>query len=241
MTFQKSLTVFEKTFSPFFLLGIFILSFFEPLVQSYAKSDHEIIFYGVIPLLNAFLTLLSVKIGFYFILKYIPHSGFLSLEKRTIYLTSFLAGLSSPFIGTAYGIYPLGIFILFLILCRIRSFLLQAKRLLQRNDVNSRQDVIDFLSFFLHLIIAFSVINLLLQNIDHRMDGGHEFNFGLGIYEIFNTIYFTIATVTTVGYGDIVPQTYLSKMIIAFECLISYVTFGLMIGIITKGVNFHRR
>ncbi len=241
MTFQKSLTVFEKTFSPFFLLGIFILSFFEPIIQSYAKSDHFIIFYGIIPLLNAFLTVLSVKIGFYFISKYIPHSGFLSLEKRTVYFTSFWAGLTCLFIGSTYGIYPLGAFIVFLMLRRIRSFLLQTKRLLQRNEVNSRQDVIDFLSFFLHLIITFSVINLLLQNIDHRIDGGYEFNFGLGIYEIFNTIYFTIATVTTVGYGDIVPQTYLSKMVIAFECLISYVTFGLMIGIITKGVNFHRR
>ena len=40
---------------------------------------------------------------------------------------------------------------------------------------------------------------------------------------------------TTLGYGDVVLMTWDAKLILIFQCLIRYVTFALMVGIITRG------
>ena len=63
------------------------------------------------------------------------------------------------------------------------------------------------------------------------------FNFGQGIDAIVNAVYFSVITITTVGYGDIIPHTPLARIIVAAECLTGYILLGLMIGIITRGIN----
>ena len=57
---------------------------------------------------------------------------------------------------------------------------------------------------------------------------------------LFNGVYFSIITMTTVGYGDIYPQTTLARVIVGIECLTSYILLGIMIGIISRGVDFNK-
>lgn len=44
----------------------------------------------------------------------------------------------------------------------------------------------------------------------------------------------------TAGYGDIVPHTPMAKLVVVMECLTSYVMLGLMIGIVSRGVDFRK-
>ena len=64
------------------------------------------------------------------------------------------------------------------------------------------------------------------------------FGFGHGEGELFlNALYYTVVSMTTLGFGDIVPVTWDGKLLLIFQCLVSYVMFALMIGIVTRGVT----
>lgn len=54
-----------------------------------------------------------------------------------------------------------------------------------------------------------------------------------GFTSIPKSIYWTIVTITTVGYGDIAPQTPLGQMIAAFAMLIGYSIIAVPTGIFT--------
>jgi voltage-gated potassium channel len=53
---------------------------------------------------------------------------------------------------------------------------------------------------------------------------------------VFRTIYYTVITVTTVGYGDITPVTAGGLMVASVEALLGLVWFGMLTSIIVKKV-----
>jgi voltage-gated potassium channel len=54
-----------------------------------------------------------------------------------------------------------------------------------------------------------------------------------GFTSIPQSIYWTIVTITTVGYGDITPQTSLGKMIASIIMLCGYAIIAVPTGIVT--------
>ena len=51
-----------------------------------------------------------------------------------------------------------------------------------------------------------------------------------------NSIYFSVATFATVGYGDVIPITLLQKTVVISEILLGYLMGGLLVGILAKRV-----
>jgi len=54
-----------------------------------------------------------------------------------------------------------------------------------------------------------------------------------GFNSIPESIYWAIVTITTVGYGDITPQTFLGKLISSFSMIIGYSIIAIPTGIVT--------
>ena len=58
-----------------------------------------------------------------------------------------------------------------------------------------------------------------------------------GFTSIPKSIYWAIVTITTVGYGDIVPQTHLGKALASLTMLLGYSILAVPTGIITAELN----
>ena len=72
------------------------------------------------------------------------------------------------------------------------------------------------------------IIVVLLGTVMYVVEGGEN-----GFTSIPQSIYWAIITVTTVGYGDIVPHTVLGKFISSFAMIIGYAILAVPTGIIT--------
>lgn len=81
------------------------------------------------------------------------------------------------------------------------------------------------ISIFLSAVIVFVII---LGTIMYVVEGGSN-----GFTSIPQSIYWAIITITTVGYGDIVPQTVLGKMISSVTMILGYAIIAVPTGIIT--------
>lgn len=79
-------------------------------------------------------------------------------------------------------------------------------------------------------IFFFSVICIvaILGTVMYVVEGPEN-----GYTSIFQSIYWAIITITTVGYGDIVPQTVLGKFISSFAMIIGYAIIAVPTGIVT--------
>ncbi len=79
---------------------------------------------------------------------------------------------------------------------------------------------------------AVLTIVILLGTIMYVVENGEN-----GFISIPQSIYWAIITVTTVGYGDIVPHTILGKFISSFAMIIGYAIIAVPTGIITVEIS----
>lgn len=78
--------------------------------------------------------------------------------------------------------------------------------------------------FFMSVIAIVVVLGTLM----YVVEGAEN-----GFTSIFQSIYWAIITITTVGYGDIVPQTVAGKIISSLSMIIGYAIIAVPTGIVT--------
>ncbi|WP_010662588.1 ion transporter [Marinilabilia salmonicolor] len=79
---------------------------------------------------------------------------------------------------------------------------------------------------------AILILVLFLGTLMYVIEGADE-----GFDSIPKSIYWAIITITTVGYGDLVPQTDLGKFIASFVMLIGYAIIAVPTGIVTAEIS----
>ena len=95
---------------------------------------------------------------------------------------------------------------------------------LQKALVASRFKIYIFLGFIGALV-------LIMGTLMYIVEGGVQSE---GFHSIPQSMYCTIVTMTTVGYGDIVPVTTIGKVIASFMMLIGYAIIAVPTGIISS-------
>ncbi|GIU53191.1 MULTISPECIES: ion transporter [Shewanella] len=137
-------------------------------------------------------------------------------------LPSFLA-LIFPGANVSLAFRILRLFRIFRVLKLLRY--LSEGNLLLKAMVQSRRKV--FIFFF-----SVSLIIMALSVVMYVVEGPAN-----GFTSIPKSMYWTIVTITTVGYGDITPQTNLGQAIASFTMLIGYSIIAIPTGILTAEIS----
>ncbi|MBD0785137.1 ion transporter [Vibrio sp. Y2-5] len=109
---------------------------------------------------------------------------------------------------------------------------LQDSNILLRSLLGARRKIIIFFSTVAILVTILGSFIYIIEGPEH------------GFTSIPQSIYWAIVTITTVGYGDVVPQTTLGKGLAALTMLLGYSILAVPTGIITaelhQEMNAHR-
>ncbi len=106
---------------------------------------------------------------------------------------------------------------------KLARFLGQAS-LLSRALYNSRHKVIVFLGTVLILVTILGAAMYLIEGEEH------------GFTSMPTSVYWAIVTMTTVGYGDITPQTMVGKTLAALVMILGYSIIAVPTGIVTAEI-----
>lgn len=233
--------IVRRDFNVCFFVGLGVMMMAGRFwLDDFFAGEKSLSLYLVFPIINGILTMLTV----YGIRCFLVHKHYIKHTQDNLsklLITAFIAGMCGVYINVPLGSFLLGVFIVYFTILKVHLFAKKMANLLPKNSEATMLDVADFFNFFINLIVAFSAINLVLNIAELKLFGIQSFNFGEDFAGICDTLYFTVATVTTVGYGDIVPQTHTARIIVSLECLTSYIMFALMIGIISRGIEFGKK
>ena len=133
------------------------------------------------------------------------------------YLSLFISGISYLLI-----IRLLRVLRIFRVLKLVRY--LSEANVLARSLVMSRRKILVFFSVVLVLATLFGSLMFVVEGPEN------------GFTSIPKSIYWTIVTITTVGYGDITPQTVLGQVIAALVMLTGYSIIAVPTGIVTAEI-----
>lgn len=89
----------------------------------------------------------------------------------------------------------------------------------------SRQKIIVFIATVLTLVVILGALMYLIEGPEH------------GFTSIPTSIYWAVVTLTTVGYGDISPQTNLGRLLSVFVMVLGYGIIAVPTGIVTAELS----
>ncbi len=119
------------------------------------------------------------------------------------------------------------------VVAHVAVFLRTVTAILTPNRYPTWSEVRELLTTYLSLLTAFTLFNISLEALSPHVTA---FRFAENSNIIVEGFYFTIVVMTTLGFGDIVPLTPAAKVAVSLQCLMSYVMFALLVGVITRGV-----
>lgn len=236
-------SILVRNFSLCFFLSLIILAVYQKHAQYFIEAPHYKYFqHLILPCINGILTaLITIPLNHIFSKKKYTRRYY-TQDRRTLLFVAFAAGFLSIYI-TISDIYTylISAFIIFLAYLNVLDFSAKITALLEPDKQATPEDLGEFANFFITLVITFAVVNLSINSIHYKFNLEPAFNFEKGGASIIDAIYFSIITMTTVGYGEIVPHNVIARAVVSLECLTSYIMLGIMIGIITRGVTFTKK
>lgn len=136
-----------------------------------------------------------------------------------------------------FGIFILTIFVLTILVWHLKMFAKNVINMLKPMRITTWEEVIELLRIYLNMLAGFTLVNATLEISHILTHSPAPFGFGVSERQLFiDALYYTVVSMTTLGFGDIVPQTWDGKLLLIFQCLVSYAMFALIVGIITRGV-----
>ncbi|WP_161598283.1 potassium channel family protein [Pseudodesulfovibrio senegalensis] len=136
-----------------------------------------------------------------------------------------------------WGLLISTVFLVLLTIGHLKRFARSVVTMLKPGRYCMWPEILGLVEIYITIIACFTLINATLE-IAHR--GGlltnPQFPFSVETGVFADAVYFTVVTMTTLGFGDITPISPGAKLLTTLECLVGYVMFALTVGIITRGV-----
>ena len=155
----------------------------------------------------------------------------------TASLVGFIAGFVDILsFGKSWGWLVLTVISIIIVLLQLRRFFKKVIHFLKPGLYPKWKDVGELVHIYLTMLAAFTLINVSMSIVHYFFpDRTAAFISSGDLNNLIDSFYFSVVMMTTVGFGDIHPNTPVARLIVAFQCMISYVMFGLMIGNYYKG------
>jgi voltage-gated potassium channel len=154
-----------------------------------------------------------------------------------------LCGILTPlYVLVPWTMFPLLAVALVLVVIYIRAFLRRATEILRPGNYGHWSDVAQLLFVYLNLLVVFTLVTLVLQAGTRLLTDLPEkeivkiLPYGDQVGSILDAVYFSVVVMTTLGFGDITPKTNFAQIVVIVQTVAGYVIFGLMIGILTRGI-----
>jgi len=174
-----------------------------------------------------------------------PDSPYLSsgVGLRRAAVVGFLGGAADILLTMSdWGILFLAILVLSVLCWNLRAFTHRSVTLLRPGSKITWTDLSELLRIYLTTLIGFTLVNAAADGLHILTGSTPPFDFMAEGGELFlNALYYTVVTMTTLGFGDIVPGTWDGKVLLIIQSLLSYFMFAFMIGLITRGVTSGRK
>lgn len=228
-------SVFLDSFNSCYLVSLLILALFSRQAALLLTSDYNIYFFVLLPFVNAGLSFGVLEVFYRIIRKRVSFSHI--QYKKQAQIVSVITGIMTIY-AAAFQLVAFLTFliVMFVTVVNVRSFMRRLWRYLEPDKILTKEDMFDFCAFFVSIVTAFIVLNLTTAYLHDFLGAGPAFNFQPGVEGILDAVYFTFVSMTTVGFGDIVPLTPFAKIIVSFECMASYILFALFIGVVNRGI-----
>lgn len=157
---------------------------------------------------------------------------------RKAVLVGFCSGTFDILFGLHnFGIFVLTLFVLTILIWHLKMFAHNVFNMLKPARITTWAEVAELLRIYLNMLAGFTLVNAALEVAHILANAPSPFGFGLTGGQLFiDSLYYTVVSMTTLGFGDIVPHSWDAKLLLIFQCLISYGMFALIVGIITRGV-----